>query len=120
MTARETTPSSGGYRKRFLFGCCSLTSQDIGEGVRVMEYLQRKGHVHPQYRVAPRPGWECEGEMTGDPDAVKLPQLFRIYMRFNAKVCSPPAIDRHFRTIDYLVLLDIEELDSAARAMFFR
>ena len=50
---------------------------------------------------------------------VDLPKLFSLYLRFGARVCGPPAIDRHFKTIDYLVLLDIERLDDSARAMFF-
>lgn len=112
-------------QKRFLFGCCSLTSQDPVEGKRVMDHLDREGAVHPAMNVHPQPGWECYDEQ--DPPAVPaggapvtLPQLFRIYLRYGAKVCGPPAIDRFFKTIDYLVVLDTEELDPETRNMFFR
>lgn len=111
-------------RKRYLFGCCSLTSQNPAEGKRVMAYLEREGHVHPEYRVEPQPDWRCYDEslkldsaMLDEP--VKLPNLFKIYLRYGAKVCGPPALDRFFKTIDYLVLLDVDELDSGTRAMFF-
>lgn len=111
-------------RKRFLFGCCSLTSQDSEEGRRVMQYLSQQGHVHPTYRAAPRPGWECypaetESLPCAGVEQVKLPQLFKLYLRCGAKVCGPPALDRFFKTIDYLVLLDIEALDANMHAMFF-
>ena len=112
-------------RKRYLFGCCSLTSQDPVEGKRVMDHLAREGETHPGIRIRPQPGWECYDEQNppsipaaGDP--VSLPQLFRIYLRYGAKVCGPPAIDRLFKTIDYLVVLDTEELDRETREMFFR
>jgi putative hemolysin len=109
---------------RYLFGCCSLTSQDPVLGKRVMEYLERGGHVHPTLSVVPQPGWACyDDSLRLDPDSaaqdVKLPKLFKLYLRYGAMVCGPPAIDRNFKTIDYLVLLDIRTLDRTARAMFF-
>jgi len=108
--------------KRYLFGCCSLTSQDPAEGKRVMDDLIRHDQVHPRCQVRPRPDWTCYPEEF-DPGpaaaAVEIPRLFRTYLRFGGKVCGPPAIDRRFKTIDYLVLLDIEELDAATRRMFF-
>jgi putative hemolysin len=108
-------------RKRFLFGCCSLTSQDAREGKRVMELLEQDAHLHPQFVVPPRRGRECyaPGFRVTTPVDVKLPRLFRTYLRFGAKVCGPPAIDREFRTIDYLVLFDVFEMDPAAQQLFF-
>jgi putative hemolysin len=107
-------------RKRYLFGCCSLTSQDEGEGLRVMELLEQQGHCHSSFAVLPRPGLECRthlGNATGEPASV--PKLFRIYMHYGAKVCGPPAIDRQFKTIDFLVLFDAFEMDGQTRKMFF-
>ena len=110
-------------RKRYLFGCCSLTGQDPAEGHRVMRFLEREGHVHPHYRTPPHPDWRCVAPTDGDPHpdepSIKLPPLFNIYMRYGAKVCSAPALDRFFKTIDYLVLMDVEALDDESRALFF-
>lgn len=111
-------------RKRYLFGCCSLTSQDPAEGQRVMDYLRRAGHVRPDLDVAPMPDWVCYPPGSPAPaaeaTAADIPKLFAIYLRFGAKVCGEPALDRFFKTIDYLVLLDIQDLGAEARAMFFR
>ena len=98
--------------KRYFFGCCSLTSQDPVEGRTVMARLRRDEQVHPELLAQPLPGLEC---VSAEPDAravrrVKLPRLFSTYLRFGAKVCSEPAIDREFKTIDYLVLLDTENM----------
>jgi putative hemolysin len=48
------------------------------------------------------------------------PRLFRTYLRYGAKVCSPPAIDRRFKTIDFLVLFDIAQMSERAVQMFFQ
>ena len=112
------------HRKRYLFGCCSLTSQNPVEGKRVMEHLEREGYVHPTCRVRPQPGWECyDDELRPGPSErahpVDLPRLFSLYLRYGAKVCGAPALDRLFKTIDYLVLLDVNELDEQTRRMYF-
>lgn len=108
-------------RKRYFFGCCSLTSQEPQEGMRVLNHLERRGHLHPTLRVPPRAGHECapEGYFVVDGQGVKVPRLFETYLRFGAKVCGPPAIDRAFKTIDFFVLFDAEELDARTRQTFF-
>jgi len=107
--------------KRYLFGCCSLTSQDPLEGIRTLERLSADGYLHPSVRVVPRAGFEC---VPGPADAgrrvaVKIPKLFGTYLRIGAKVCGAPAIDREFKTIDFLVLLDILELDARTHRLLF-
>lgn len=116
---------------RYLFGCCSLTSQDPAEGRRVMAHLESRGLLHPGLRIGPLAGLECAGEApetaevsedaeaAADPAVIELPSLFRTYLRYGALVCGPPAIDREFKTIDFLVLLDSERLEPRSRALFF-
>jgi putative hemolysin len=104
-------------KKRYFFGCCSLTSQDPAEGLRAYAQLDAAGHIHPEYRVLPMPGYECtlaDGTPAGrapEGPEVKIPKLFGTYLRYGAKLCGPPAIDRFFGTIDFLALLDVEKVD---------
>lgn len=108
-------------RLRFLFGCCSLTSQDPGEGKAVLDYLAEGGHLHPDLTLYPQPGFECydsSAPPTWD-GKVKIPKLFRIYLRHGGKVCGPPAIDREFKTIDYLVLFDVAAMEEKKARAFF-
>jgi putative hemolysin len=112
-------------RKRYLFGCCSLTSQDPVEGRLVMDFLAADNKVHPTYRVRPQPGWECYGpDFHVNPEdatmKVKVPRLFNLYLRYGALVCGDPALDRSFKTIDYLVLFDLNKLNEKSRGMFFK
>jgi putative hemolysin len=108
-------------RKRFLFGCCSLTSQNAAEGKLTMELLDRDGHLHERFRVPPKPEMECYPAdfFIEVPFEVKLPRLFRTYLRFGAKVCGEPAIDRAFKTIDFFVLFDLFKMDRQTQQMFF-
>jgi putative hemolysin len=108
-------------RKRYLFGCCSLTSQKPSEGFHVMELLERGGNIHPDLHATPHSGFECYAgdESFAQDGEVSIPKLFRIYLRCGAKVCGPPAIDRLFKTIDFLVLFDVFGMDPQMRRMFF-
>lgn len=108
-------------RKRFLFGCCSLTSQDPGEGLRAFRDLGEQGLLHPEISIDPQPGADCRliAHIPPLTERFQLPRLFRTYLRFGAKVCGPPAIDRQFRTIDFLVLFDVDAMDPASYRLFF-
>jgi putative hemolysin len=108
-------------RRRFLFGCSSLPSQDPYEGKAFMDYLEERGHLHPELRVRPQPGSKCYDEgFEGRSDLrVRVPPLFRTYLRHGALVCGPPAIDRQFKTIDFLVLFDIDTMSQEMFQTFF-
>lgn len=108
-------------RKRFLFGCCSLTSQDAWEGQQLLKQLTDSGCLHQTLFVPVKQGYECRVDDSEELWAgkVKVPQLFRTYLGIGAKVCSRPAIDRRFKTIDFLVLFDIKAIDPRARKLFF-
>lgn len=108
-------------KKRYLFGCCSLTSQDCRDGLKLFEQLESKGYMHPTLYVSPVPECECD-ETAFDKSwgEVKIPKLFQTYLRFGAKVCGLPAIDRQFKTIDFFVIFDVEKMDARTKQLFFR
>ena len=45
--------------------------------------------------------------------AQSLRFLLMGYLSLGAKICGAPAIDREFKTIDFLTLMDLETLPSA-------
>jgi len=108
--------------RRWFFGCCSLTSQDPAEGARVLAWLRSRGYMHPDFVVYPRPGFECvaEEDFGDELPEVKIPTLFGGYLRYGAKISGPPAIDREFKTIDYLAVLDTQSVSPKFLAMFSR
>jgi len=95
-------------QKRWLFGCCSLTSQDPEEGLSMYEYLQKSDGLWAEYDARPRADFVCEippNTLRTYPN-VKVPRLMRIYLNYGMRIASRPAIDRAFKTIDYLLLAD--------------
>jgi len=121
-------------QKRYLFGCCSLTSQDAFEGNEALRFLRTNGHLHDRFRVVPKAGLECiplartrvygelhlsEHNPNEQRTQVNLPKLFKIYLRFGAKVCGPPAIDREFKTIDFFVIFDVDSMEQRTHRMLF-
>jgi putative hemolysin len=105
-------------RKRYLFGCCSITSQDCQVGQALYLDLIKKGLVDEQYRLLARPGFEMNVSVPPDVEPIKMPPLMAMYIRYGAKVVSLPAIDREFKTIDYLVLFDVTKLERETFKLF--
>jgi putative hemolysin len=107
-------------RKRYLFGCCSLTSRDPRQGLALHRRLAREGHVDRRFALAPLSALACIDPRPSDPEpAVELPKLFGTYLRYGARVVSQPALDREFGTIDYLVVLDARALPLRLWRLFF-
>jgi putative hemolysin len=105
-------------RGRYLIGCSSLTSQDASHGTAVYEAM-RDHLVAPQLRTKPQPAFAMP-LMSSKNENDKIPKLLRAYLAVGAKICGPPAIDRDFRTIDFLTVIDLETLHPRVYARFMR
>ncbi len=104
-------------RARYLIGCSSLTSQDAAEGAAMYAALRGEHLVEEKFRTEPVGEYRFDAECaTGElPPA---PKLLRAYLSIGAKICGPPALDREFKTIDFLTLLDLRALPDAVRQHF--
>ena len=91
---------------RYLIGCSSLTSQDAAVGGAAYRRLQ--AHLAPpQHRTGPVPAFACPLDgVTAEPP--KIPKLLAAYLALGASICGPPAIDREFKTIDFLTFVDLQ------------
>lgn len=106
--------------QRYLFGCCSINSQNPTQGEAVRSWLDRNGYILTDYTVLPRPAFECtppEGAVI--PDQVSIPILMRLYLQNDLKILGKPALDRMFKTIDYFILLDLENISTKTRKLLF-
>ena len=102
---------------RYLIGCSSITSQDPAVGASAYSELCRKYLVAPEWRTQPLPAYDCPLDLVAA-DGCKIPKLLRAYMNVGAKICGPPALDRHFRTIDFLTFVDLQQLSDQAKERF--
>jgi putative hemolysin len=94
------------HQLRYLMGCSSLTSQDHAQGNAA--YAQMQGSLAPQHlRTMPHESFRLDSNLV-ESSSVKLPKLLSAYLSLGAWICGPPAIDRSFRTIDFLTCLDLQ------------
>lgn len=103
---------------RYLIGCSSVPSQDAATGWAMYHQLApflASAHLRTQpvaeYRL-PAPLSD-----TAVPET-NVPKLLKTYLAVGARICSEPAWDRAFGTIDFLTLQDMHELTPAARSRF--
>jgi putative hemolysin len=108
--------------KRYLFGCCSIFSQDYGEATQAFDKLKSEGFLHNTLKVSPSA--EClftdqeklAAKFSGE---LVLPKLFGSYLKIGATIWSEPAIDREFKTVDFFMLFEVEAMNEKYYRMFF-
>lgn len=112
--------------KRYLFGCCSLPGIDVEPAVEAWRALHARSAFHDRILVRPRPAARAlpdDGRVRPLIDAASLsatlPPLFEGYLSLGAKVCGAPALDHAFGTTDFLVLLDVHDMDARSYASLF-
>jgi hypothetical protein len=129
---------------RTLLGCSSLNSNDPAEGWLMYRQLENF-RVPAEFETEPTAAYACPpgsydlAQQSADAqpspcqmdqlqpensalapasNAVKVPKLLKTYLAIGARIAARPAWDREFRTIDFLTLLDLNLLSSAARHRF--
>jgi len=103
---------------RYVLGCSSITSQDPSVGAAAYANLSGKHLAPPEWCTRPLPAYDCPlANQTTEP--VEIPKLLRAYLTLGAKICGPPALDRQFKTIDFLTLVDVVKMPTPARKRFF-
>ena len=95
-----------------------MSSQNENEGMALYEQLREKYLIEPALRTKPKPEFQCRMENKTTP-APATPRLFRAYLDVSARLCGPPAIDREFKTIDLLTLIDLQRIPDRVRTRLF-
>lgn len=100
---------------RYLCGCSSITTQDPAVGASIYAELCRHHLVEPTWRTRPVPAFDCLLDTLSE-EFPKIPKLLRAYLALGAKICGPPALDRQFKTIDFLTILDLQAMPALVQA----
>ncbi len=92
-------------KKQYFFGCASLLTQSHREAACTFNYLQQNNFIHPHILVCPHAKYLID-TLQSYPENyhVSIPNIFQAYLNIGAKVCSLPAIDKQFKTIDFLII----------------
>jgi putative hemolysin len=102
---------------RYLTGCSSLSSQDAAVGAAVYSDLSHRFLIEEPLRIQPLPELACPLD-TLAVNYQRPPKLLSAYLSFGAKICGVPAIDREFKTIDFLTFLDLDALAPSTVARY--
>ena len=103
---------------RYLIGCSSVNSQDPRLAAAVFDRLSAflidpplRTHAEPGHRLELQSGYEQEPE---------IPKLLSAYLSMGALICGAPAIDRQFKTIDFLTFFDLSTLSESRKRFIGR
>ena len=104
---------------RFLIGRSSIHSQDPQVGAALYSSLVRTHLAPVELRTRPLSGAVCPLDTLAE-HPPELPKLLEAYLALGARICGPPALDREFKTIDFLTLLDLKTLHPHIAEKFLR
>ncbi|MEH2045400.1 GNAT family N-acetyltransferase [Nostoc sp.] len=92
-------------KNQYFFGCASLLTQCAWQATCAYDYFQQNNLMHPSILVYPNPQ-SCLEMPENCPDTynLEIPKILQAYLNIGAKICSFPAIDRQFKTIDFLTI----------------
>lgn len=95
---------------RYLFGCCSIRTDDPADGWHANETFIEKGWLRDAPLAMAAVGHSCGAPsitLRNEPETpVRIPKLFDTYMALGAKIVSLPAADPDFGTVCFLVMID--------------
>lgn len=107
----------------YIFGCPSIEAQDADYVSRVVSYFKANYFSQDSFRVYPlKEKIYKYNSYTGDLDRKEifrsLPTLIKGYLKMGALICSEPALDNHFKTVDFFMMLDVEKMNVSYRKKF--
>ncbi|MBD2244607.1 GNAT family N-acyltransferase [Nostoc sp. FACHB-888] len=97
-------------KNQYFFGCASLLTQCPWQATYTYDYFRQNRLMHPSILVYPNSQFCLElPESYPDSYNVEIPKILQAYLNIGAKICSLPAIDRQFQTIDFLTISNIAD-----------
>jgi len=99
-----------------LFGCASFHTSNVKEMAAAFAYLKLYHSAPNKYHVTPLP--RCAMDLPFQfltsneikESYKKFPPLIKGYLRLGAMICGEPAYDKEFGTVDFLIVLEKEQI----------
>jgi len=99
-----------------LFGCASFHTNNAKEMAAAFAYLKLYHSAPDKYQVTPLP--QCTMNLPFqfltsneiEESYRKFPPLMKGYLRLGAMICGEPAYDKEFGTVDFLIILEKEQI----------
>ena len=106
-------------KSRYLFGCASVKSMDPNVAAMLVDYFKKEGRFDEETGVSPHASFRTPpatvvAEASPEADVRQsIPPLLFSYLRAGAKILGAPALDRSFRCLDFLTVLDFSQMNAA-------
>lgn len=114
-----------------LFGCGSIKTMDPLEVGLITKYLSDEGFSSPELGVSPTKKYTMK-QLPGvleyieanpfvyNKDEVKklVPALLQSYFKVGAKLAVEPALDREYNCIDFLTVLNVDDMHSSYKEKY--
>ncbi len=107
------------HNLRYLMGCGSVHSTNAEVASIVYSYLKNQNVLIPEdFNITPLPSYKLNGfqknYLLEDPKQVtkQIPPLIKGYIRLGAKMSGEPALDHIFKTTDFFILFDVNQIDA--------
>ncbi|WP_066377460.1 MULTISPECIES: GNAT family N-acetyltransferase [unclassified Anabaena] len=96
---------------KYFFGCVSLLTQCAGEAACAYNYFRQHDLMHKSILVYPNSQYSVNisHNLADKCHHLEIPNIMKAYLSIGAKICSLPAIDKQFKTIDFLTISHIQE-----------
>ncbi|GAB4014019.1 MAG: GNAT family N-acetyltransferase [Bdellovibrio sp.] len=113
---------------KYLFGCSSVKTTLRKDALQLMSYFESQENLASQYCVHPIGKFDMKildqeisnfyskNEMSKE----LVPPLLRSYLMAGAKVHGAPALDIDFHCIDFLTIMDLNNLNPSYRKRYFK
>jgi putative hemolysin len=120
------------YAKRsksgLIFGCSSIRTMDKANIRNICEYLAVHHYTSSLRTVKPKRKFRIRGlneksihperllPSSNDDNIIKgtIPTLIFAYLKAGAKLCAIPALDKRFRCVDFMTILDLNHIKTTA------
>ena len=111
---------------KYLFGCSSIKIQDPAESKSILNYFHNDGNECDDFKIRPIGKFDMDMDNISvsllEDSEVKglIPPLLRSYFSAGSKVYGQPALDREFKCVDFLTILNTDELTAGYKRRYFK
>lgn len=111
-------------KARFLFGCSSVNTTDVSKANNLYNSFNREGHLASDFDIYTTKKYtmnysEINLGNTASSDFM-TPSLLKSYFSAGAKVYGRPAVDYEFNCIDFMTILDLNNLSRLFKRRYFK
>jgi putative hemolysin len=108
---------------RYLFGCSSVKITDPNAVGRLMSYMKSENMTSEEYGIRPTSEFNMgplpQSDESLDEAKKLLPPLLRSYLQAGSRVHGAPALDKDFKCIDLLTILDLRSVQGSYARRYF-